>query len=85
MLHANARSLKKNLEPLTILLSELNQPPHFIATSETKINKDTGMNFTPNIPGYSFAHSDTLMQLVVLLFIPKTISHMWYAMTFQKY
>ena len=25
------------------------------------------------------------MQLVVLLFIPKTISHMWYAMTFQKY
>ena len=57
--HANARSLKKNLEPLTILLSELNHPPHFIAISETKMNKDTGLNFAPNIPGYSFAHSDT--------------------------
>jgi len=56
ILHANARSLKKNLEPLTILLSELNHPPHFIAISETKINKDTGLNFAPNIPGYSFAH-----------------------------
>ena len=51
--------MKKNLEPLTILLSELNHPPHFIAISETKINKDIGLNFAPNIPGYSFAHSDT--------------------------
>ena len=59
ILHANARSLKKNLEPLTILLSEANHPPHFTAISETKINKDTGLNFVPNIPGYSFAHSDT--------------------------
>jgi len=59
ILHANARSLKKNLEPLTILVSELNHPPHFIAICETKINKDTGLNFAPNIPGYSFAHSDT--------------------------
>ena len=24
-----------------------------------KINKDIGLNFAPNIPGYSFAHSDT--------------------------
>ena len=52
-------SLKKNLEPLTILLSELNHPPHFIAITETKINEDTGLNFARNIPGYSFAHSDT--------------------------
>jgi len=42
ILHANVRSLKKNLEPLTIVLSELNHPPHFIAISETKINKDKG-------------------------------------------
>jgi len=59
ILHANVKSLKKNLEPLTILLSELNHPPHFIAINETKINKDTGLNFAPNMPGYSFAHSDT--------------------------
>ena len=58
-LHANVRSLQKNLEPLAILLSELNHPPHFIAVTETKINKDTGLNFEPNIPGYSFPHSDT--------------------------
>ena len=44
---------------MTILLSELNHPPHFIAITETKINKDTGLNFAPNIPGCSFAHSDT--------------------------
>ena len=44
---------------MTILLSEANHPPHFTAISETKINKDTGLNFVPNIPGYSFAHSDT--------------------------
>jgi len=59
ILHANVRSLKKNFEPLTILISELNHPPHFIAITETKINKDIGLNFAPNIPGYSFAHSDT--------------------------
>jgi len=44
---------------LTILLSELNHPPHSIAITETKINRDTGLNFVSNIPGYSFAHSDT--------------------------
>jgi len=44
---------------LTILLPELNHSPHFIAITETKINKDTWLNFAPNIPGYSFAHSDT--------------------------
>ena len=60
ILHANVRNLKKNLEPLIILLSELNHPPHFIAITETKINKDTGLNFAPNMPGYSFTHSDTV-------------------------
>jgi len=59
LVHVNVRSLQKNLEPLTLLLSELNYPSHFIAITETKINKDTGLNSAPNIPGYSFAHSDT--------------------------
>ena len=84
ILHANVRSLKKKLEPLTILLSELNHPPQFIAITETKINKDTGLNFAPNIPGYSFAHSDTQYAASGVAIIPKTISHMWYAMIFQK-
>jgi len=59
ILHANVRSLKQNLEPLTILLSKLNHPLHLIAIPETKIKKDTGLHFVPNIPGYSFSHSDT--------------------------
>jgi len=42
-----------------MLLSELNHSSHFIAISETKIKKDTGLNYAPNISGYSFAHSDT--------------------------
>ena len=87
ILHANVRSFKKNLEPLKILFSELNHPPHFIAITETKINKDTGLNFAPNMPGYSFAHSDTQYAAggVVIYTKDNILLYMWYAMTFQKY
>jgi len=68
---------------LTILLSELNHPLHVIAITETKINKDTGLNFASNTPDYSFAHSDT--QYAAGGVAIHTKDNMWYAMTFQKY
>ena len=40
LLHVNVRSLRKNIENLSMILADLQVPPQIIAPSETKINKN---------------------------------------------
>ena len=44
LLHVNIRSLRKNIEKLSMILADLQVPPQIIALSETKINKKQGVN-----------------------------------------
>ena len=62
LFHVNIRSLRKNIEKLSMILADLQVPPQIIALSETKINKKQGVNFSTSLEGYNFLHSncDTL-------------------------
>ena len=59
LLHDNIRSLRKNIEKLSMILADLQVPPQIIALSETKINKKQGVNFSTTLEGYNFLHSDS--------------------------
>ena len=59
LLHVNIRSLKKNIEKLSMILADLQVPPQIIALSETKINKKQSVNFSTTLKGYNFLHSDS--------------------------
>ena len=37
----------------------MQKPPHIVAASETKINKNDGLSFPTTITGYNFLHSDS--------------------------
>jgi len=37
----------------------MQKPPHIVAVSETKINKNDGLSFPTTITGYNFLHSDS--------------------------
>ena len=41
------------------MLSTMQKPPHIVAVSETKINKNDGLSFPNTITGYNFLHSDS--------------------------
>ena len=41
------------------MLSTMQKPPHIVAVSETKINKNDGLSFPTIITGYNFLHSDS--------------------------
>jgi len=43
--HVDIRSLRKNIEKLSMILADLQVPPQIIALRETKINKKQGVNF----------------------------------------
>ena len=43
--HINIRSLRKNIDELSNMLSTMQKPPHIVAVSETKINKNDGLSF----------------------------------------
>jgi len=44
--HINIRSLRKNIDELSNMLSTMQKPPHIVAvSSETKINKNDGLSF----------------------------------------
>ena len=57
--HINIRSLRKNIGKLSNMLSTMQKPPHIVAVSETKINKNDGLSFPTTITGYNFLHSDS--------------------------
>ena len=57
--HTNIRSLRKNVDKLSNMLSTMQKPPHVVAVSETKINKKDGLSFPNTITGYNFLHSDS--------------------------
>jgi len=57
--HINIRSLRKNIDKLANMLSTMQKPPHIVAVSETKINKNDGLSFPTTITGYNFLHSDS--------------------------
>ena len=59
LLHVNIRSLRKNIEKLSMILADLQVPPQIIALSETKINKKQGVNFSTTLEGYDFLHFDS--------------------------
>ena len=59
LLHVNIRSLRKNIEQLSMILADLQVQPQMIAVSETKINKKQGVNFSTTLEGYNFLHSDS--------------------------
>jgi len=52
--HINIRSLRKNIDKLSNMLSTMQKPPHIIEVSETKINKNDGLSFPTTITGYNF-------------------------------
>ena len=54
------RSLGKNIDKLSTMLSEVNNPPKIIAVTESKIKKKENITFSPNIMGYNFLHSDSV-------------------------
>ena len=39
------------------MLSTMQKPPHIVAVSETKINKNDGLSFSNTITGYNVLHS----------------------------
>jgi len=43
--HTNIRSLRENIDKLSNMLSTMQKPPHIVAVSETKINKNDGCHF----------------------------------------
>jgi len=57
--HINIRSLRKNIDKMSNMLSTMQKPPHIVAVSETKINKKDGLSFPNTITGYNFLHSDS--------------------------
>jgi len=59
ILHINIRSLRKNIDKLSNMLSTMQKPPHIVAVSEAKINKSDGLSFPTTITGYNFLHSDS--------------------------
>jgi len=50
--HINIRSLRKNIDKLSNMLSTMQKPPHIVAISETKINKKDGLSFPNTITFY---------------------------------
>ena len=52
--HINIRSLRKNIDKLSNMLSTMQKPPHIVAVSETKINKKDALSFPNTITGYNF-------------------------------
>ena len=52
--HVNIRSLYKNIDNLSTLLSDMNNPPKIIAVIETRIKKKENITFSPIIMGYNF-------------------------------
>ena len=59
LLHVDVRSLRKNIEKLSMILADLHVSPQIIALSETKINKKQGVNFSTTLEGYDFLHFDS--------------------------
>jgi len=57
--HTNITSLRKNIDKLSNMLSTMQEPPHIITVSETKINKKDGLSFPNTVTGYNFSHSDS--------------------------
>ena len=57
--HISIRSLRKNIDKLSNMLSTMQKPPYIVAVSETKINKKDGLSFSNTITGYKFLHSDS--------------------------
>ena len=57
--HINIRSLRKNIDKLSNMLSTMQKLPHIVAVSETKVNKKDGLSFPNTITGYNFLHSDS--------------------------
>ena len=57
--HINIRSLRKNIDKLSNMLSTIQKLPHIVAVSEAKINKNDGLSFRTTITGYNFLHSDS--------------------------
>jgi len=57
--HINIRSLRNNIDKSSNMLSTMQKPPHIVAVSETKINKNDGLSFPTTITGYNFLHSDS--------------------------
>ena len=45
--HINIRSLRKNIDKLSNMLSTMQKPPHIVAVSETKVNIKEGLSL-PN-------------------------------------
>ena len=41
------------------MLSTMQKPPHIVAVSETKINKNDGLSFPTTVTGYNVLHSDS--------------------------
>ena len=41
------------------MLLTMQKPPHIVAVSESKINKNDGLLFPTFITGYNFLHSDS--------------------------
>ena len=37
----------------------MQKPPHIVAVSETKINKNDGLSFPTTVTGYNVLHSDS--------------------------
>ena len=54
LIHVNIRSLQKNFDLLSELISLLDFKPHFICITETQINDHPLINVS--IPNYSFVH-----------------------------
>ena len=59
LLHVNIRSLRINIEKLSMILADLQVPPQIIGLSETKLNKKQGVNFSITLECYNFLHSDS--------------------------
>ena len=55
-LHANVRSLNKNIDKLEELLHLLPTSPHIITVTETKLKSN---NVSSNIPGYRFIYKNS--------------------------
>ena len=57
LLHVNVRSLHKNFDLFYEFIDSLNQPPHIICLSETRIKHEPLINIELN--NYSFIHANS--------------------------
>ena len=59
ILHINTRSLLKNISQVEEMISVMSNPPEFIAISETKLNKNSNLNFV-QITNYQLLNQNSL-------------------------